>query len=39
MGEPDAAIDEFEKALALNSNFADYRFPVVLAFAGSQNAR
>lgn len=34
LGEPDAAIDEFEKALALNCNFADYRFAVVLAFAG-----
>jgi adenylate cyclase len=34
MGQPDAAIAEFEKAVALNSNFVDYRSAVVLVFAG-----
>src|SRR6476646_4761292 len=34
MGQPDAAIAEFEKAVALNSNFFDYRSAVVLVFAG-----
>jgi adenylate cyclase len=32
--QPDAAIAEFEKALALNSSFVDYRFPLILTFAG-----
>jgi adenylate cyclase len=30
----DAAIAEFERALALNPNFTDYRYAAVLAFAG-----
>jgi adenylate cyclase len=34
MRQPDAAIAEFEKALALNSSFVDYRFPLILTFAG-----
>jgi adenylate cyclase len=34
MKQPDAAIAEFEKATALNANFVDYRFPLVLTFAG-----
>ena len=34
MKQPDAAIAEFEKAMALNSNFIDYRFPLILTFAG-----
>jgi tetratricopeptide (TPR) repeat protein len=34
MRQPDAAISEFEKAAALNSSFVDYRFPLVLTFAG-----
>lgn len=34
MRQPDAAIAEFEKAMALNSSFVDYRFPLVLTFAG-----
>lgn len=34
MRQPDAAIAEFEKATLLNSNFVDYRFPLILTFAG-----
>jgi adenylate cyclase len=33
-GQHDAAIAEFERALALNPNFTDYRYAAVLAFAG-----
>jgi adenylate cyclase len=33
-GQHDAAIAEFERALALNPNFIDYRYAAVLAFAG-----
>ncbi len=34
MREPDDAIAEFEKAAALNPSFVDYRFALILAFAG-----
>jgi adenylate cyclase len=34
MNELDAAIRQFEKATALNPNFADVHFPAVLNFAG-----
>lgn len=34
MRQSDAAIAEFEKAMALNSSFVDYRFPLILTFAG-----
>lgn len=34
MRQPDAAIAEFEKATALNTSFVDYRFSLVLTFAG-----
>ncbi|MGV3632967.1 MAG: winged helix-turn-helix domain-containing protein [Pseudorhodoplanes sp.] len=34
MRQPDAAIAEFERATALNSSFVDYRFPLILTFAG-----
>jgi adenylate cyclase len=34
MRQPDAAIAEFEKAMSLNSSFVDYRFPLILTFAG-----
>lgn len=34
MREPDAAIAEFERATALNPSFVDYRFGLVLTFAG-----
>ncbi len=34
MKEPDEAIAEFEKAAALNPSFVDYRFALILAFAG-----
>ncbi len=34
MKEPDEAIAEFEKAAALNPSFVDYRFSLILAFAG-----
>lgn len=34
MREPDAAIAEFEKATTLNANFVDYRFSLILTFAG-----
>lgn len=30
----DAAVGEFEKAVGLNPNFTDYRFPAILVFAG-----
>lgn len=32
--QPDEAIAEFEKATALNPSFVDYRFSLILAFAG-----
>ena len=35
MGQPDAAVREFEKALALNPNFTDYRLSAVLVFDGA----
>ena len=31
---PDAAVAQFERALALNPNFTDWRYAAVLAFAG-----
>lgn len=34
MNRPDAAVGEFDKAVALNPNFTDYRFPAILIFAG-----
>lgn len=34
MRQPDAAIAEFERAAALNPSFVDYRFGLVLTFAG-----
>lgn len=34
MGQLDASIGEFEKAVALNPNFTDYRFSAILVFAG-----
>ncbi len=34
MKQPDEAIAEFEKAAALNPSFVDYRFALILAFAG-----
>ena len=33
-GMPDAAVAEFERAIELNPNFTDWRFSVVLIFAG-----
>jgi tetratricopeptide (TPR) repeat protein len=35
MHQPDAAVSEYEKAFALNPNFSDWRFPVVLVYAGA----
>jgi adenylate cyclase len=35
MHEPDAAVREYDKAQALNSNFWDWRFPNVLVYAGA----
>jgi adenylate cyclase len=34
MHRMDASIGEFDKAIALNPNFTDYRFPATLVFAG-----
>jgi adenylate cyclase len=34
MGQPAAAVAEFERAIALNPNFTDWRFAAVLAWAG-----
>lgn len=34
MRQFDSAISEFEKATSLNSSFVDYRFPLILTFAG-----
>ncbi len=34
MKQPDEAIAEFEKAAALNPSFVDYRFALILTFAG-----
>jgi tetratricopeptide (TPR) repeat protein len=34
MNQLDAAVGEFEKAVALNPNFTDYRFSAILVFAG-----
>lgn len=34
MRQPDAAISEFEKAAALNPSFVDYRYALILTFAG-----
>jgi adenylate cyclase len=34
MGKPDAAVAEFERAIALNPNFTDWRFAAVLDWAG-----
>jgi adenylate cyclase len=34
MGKPEAAVAEFERAVALNPNFTDWRFAAVLAWAG-----
>ena len=34
MGKPDAAVAKFERAIALNPNFTDWRFAAVLAWAG-----
>lgn len=34
MQQPEDAIAEFEKATALNPSFVDYRFSLILAFAG-----
>ncbi len=34
MRQPEAAIAEFDKATALNPSFVDYRFSLVLTFAG-----
>jgi adenylate cyclase len=34
MGKPDAAVAEFERAVALNPNFTDWRFAAVLDWAG-----
>jgi adenylate cyclase len=36
MKEPDEAIAAFEKAASLNPSFVDYRYPLILAFAGEQ---
>jgi len=33
-GQPDAAIAEFERAIALNPNFIDYRYAKALSYAG-----
>jgi adenylate cyclase len=33
-GKPDAAVAEFERAIALNPNFTDWRFAAVLDWAG-----
>jgi adenylate cyclase len=33
--QPEAAVAEYERAIALNSNFSDWRFPAVLAYAGA----
>jgi len=35
MHQPDSAVSEYEKAFALNPNFSDWRFPVVLVYAGA----
>jgi adenylate cyclase len=35
MHQPDDAVAEYEKAFALNPNFSDWRFPVVLVYAGA----
>jgi adenylate cyclase len=35
MREPDAAIREYETALALNPNFWDWKFPGILVYAGA----
>jgi TolB-like protein len=35
MHQPDAAVREYERAFVLNPNFTDWRFPVVLVYAGS----
>ena len=34
MKQLDPAVEEFEKAVAFNPNFTDYRYPAVLVFAG-----
>lgn len=34
MKQPDEAVAEFEKAAALNPSFVDYRFALILTFAG-----
>lgn len=34
MCQPDEAIEEFDRAFALNPNFSDIRFPAVLVYAG-----
>jgi adenylate cyclase len=34
MNQLDAAIEQFEKAVALNPNFTDYRFSAILVFVG-----
>lgn len=34
MCRPDEAIEEFDRAFALNPNFSDIRFPAVLVYAG-----
>jgi len=33
-GMPEAAVAEFERAIALNPNFTDYRYATILTFAG-----
>ena len=35
MREPDAAMREFEKAIALNANFSDFHYPAVVIFSGA----
>jgi tetratricopeptide (TPR) repeat protein len=35
MQQADAGVSEHEKASALNPNFSDWRFPVILVYAGS----
>jgi len=35
MHQPDSAVSEYEKAFAANPNFSDWRFPVVLVYAGA----
>jgi adenylate cyclase len=34
MHKPDLAVKEYEKAFSLNPNFSDWRYPVVLVYAG-----